>query len=400
MKKDGLSIAAKSLMACEIINSIIDLFLNTFLVAYLLNITNENMGAVAIYYMVDYFITIICMYIIAFFLKKYSISNIYRIGIVFKCLFVVAIVFLKENIQYHLISIALLLGIAETLYWAPCDNIVGYITTNKNRTKYMTNRKIIKSITHILMPILLGTSIELLSFYKVSTYVMILAIVQIFISLLVKVENQNKEKFDLKSFLHSLKENSKINRLKIVYKASILFGVLMNLISTLVTIIIMMTFQTNFQLGALNTIFAICSIVVVFFFKKYSNLRNLKAILTIGSIISVISVISLIINIGKTELIFYYFISSTFIVILEVIYSIERFHNSENGIEEKYYIENQTFINMIMQMGRIVGYGLLLLASYLNHILYFKIVLLLATICIPIYSRYMYQLQKMTNIEN
>ena len=198
----------------------------------------------------------------------------------------------------------------------------------------------------------------------------------------------------MKSFLNSLRQNEKIERLKIVYKASILFGVLMNLISTLVTIIIIMTFKTDFQLGALNTIFAICSIVAIFFFKKYSNPQNLKKILMIGSAISVISVISLIVNIGKVQLVFYNVISSSFIVILEVIFHIERFHNSENGIQERYSIENQTIINMIMQIGRVVGYGLLLIASYLNHILYFKIVLLLATICIPIYSKYMYQLQK------
>ena len=37
VEKNGkLDVSAKSLMTCEIINSIIDLFLNTFLVAYLL----------------------------------------------------------------------------------------------------------------------------------------------------------------------------------------------------------------------------------------------------------------------------------------------------------------------------------------------------------------------------
>ena len=59
---ERLNTSAKSLMICEIINSIIDLFLSTFLVAYLLNITNKNIGSVAIYYIIDYAITGICMY--------------------------------------------------------------------------------------------------------------------------------------------------------------------------------------------------------------------------------------------------------------------------------------------------------------------------------------------------
>ncbi len=115
-ENEKLNTSAKSLMICEIINSIIDLFLNTFLVAYLLNITNENIGSVAIYYVIDYAITGICMYIIGHFLKKYNISNIYKIGIFIKCIFVILVVFLREQIQNFLISIAIILGIAKTIY--------------------------------------------------------------------------------------------------------------------------------------------------------------------------------------------------------------------------------------------------------------------------------------------
>lgn len=394
MEKERLTNSAKSLMTCEIINSIIDLFLSTFLVAYLLNITNENISYVAIYYIIDYFVTAICMYILGFFIKKYNISNIYRIGIFLKCIFVIIIVLLKHNIRNYLIFIAIILGISETTYWGPCDNLVGYVTNNKNRTKYTANKKIIRSIVKVIMPLILGTSIELLSFYEVSTYIMILAIIQVIISFRIKVQNKNSEKFELISFLKSLKNKPKCNRLKIIYKASILYGVLLNIIPTLITIIIIMTFKTNFQLGVLNTIFSICSMISVYLFKNYYNKKNSKKILIIGGLVSIISVISLIVNIGKTELILYNFVSSSFIIILEVIFNIERFNNSENKIEDKYVIENQIFINIIMQIGRIVGYSLLLIASILGNIIYFKFILLLTTICIPIYSIYMYKLQK------
>ena len=393
MEKERLSNSAKSLMACEIINSIIDLFLSTFLVAYLLNITNENISYVAIYYIIDYLVTAICMYMLGFFIKKYNISNIYRIGIFFKCIFVIIIVLLKHNIKNYLIFIAIILGISETTYWGPCDNLVGYVTNNKNRTKYTANKKIIRSIVKVITPIILGTSIELLSFYEVSTYIMILAIIQVIISFRIKVENKNSEKFELLEFLKNLKNKQKCNRLKIIYKASILYGVLLNIIPTLITIIIIMTFKTNFQLGILNTIFSICSMISVYLFKKYYNINNSKTILLLGGVLSIVSVVSLIFSIGKMELIFYNFISSSFIIILEIIFNIERFNNNENKIEDKYIIENQIFINIIMQIGRIVGYSLLLIVAILDNIIYFKFILLLTTICIPIYSFYMYKLQ-------
>ena len=241
------------------------------------------------------------------------------------------------------------------------------------------------------MPIVLGTSIELLSFYRVSTYVMILTFVQVILSFLIKIQNQDYTKFNLKMFIKNINiKNNK--RLKIVYKSSILYGVLLNLIPTLVTIIIIMTYKTNFKLGFLNTIFAICSMVTLFIFQKINSIKFQKNILIVGSIISLISVISLIINLDKTEIVIYNLISASFILILEVLFNIERFNNKENGISNEYCVENQTFINIIMQIGRIVGYGLLFVIGLSNNIVYFKILLLITTIIIPIYSYYMYQL--------
>lgn len=389
--KAKLDTSAKSLMICEIINSIIDLFLSTFLVAYLLNITNENIGSVAIYYIIDYAITCICMYIIGYFLKKYNLANIYRTGILIKCLFVILIVSLREQIQYFLIPIAIVLGIAETIYWGACDNMVGLVTTENNREKYTTNKKIIRSFTKIIMPIVLGTSIELLSFFKVSTYVMVLALVQVILSLFIKIKNQNYKKFNLTTYLKSI--NIKNNKkLKIIYKSSILYGILLNLIPTLVTIIIVMTYKTNFHLGFLNTIFAICSMLTIFIFKKINNKKIQKNILIGGSLISLMSVIILVIKLGKIEVAIYNIISHSFIVILEILFNIERFNNEKNGINSEFYIENQIFINMIMQIGRIIGYGLLFIIGLNNNIIYFKTLLLITTIIIPIYSYYMYQL--------
>lgn len=260
----------KALMTCEIINAVIDLFLGTFLVAYLLNITNDNMGAIAIYYVVDYAITGIFIYVIAGFLKKYNIEKIYRVGILIKCIFVISIVFLREQIQSFLIPIAIILGISETIYWGACDNIVGLATNEKNREKYTANKKIIRSFVKVIMPIILGTSIELLSFYKVSTYIMVLAFIQFILSFFIKIQKRYSGEFDLKAFLKSinLKENK---RLKIVYKSSILYGVLMNVISTIVTIIIVMTYKTNIELGFLSTIFSICSMITLYVFKKIKN---------------------------------------------------------------------------------------------------------------------------------
>ena len=49
-----MDISSISLMVCDLINSAISLFGETFLVAYFLQITNENISQVSIYYIIVY----------------------------------------------------------------------------------------------------------------------------------------------------------------------------------------------------------------------------------------------------------------------------------------------------------------------------------------------------------
>ena len=153
-----------------------------------------------------------------------------------------------------------------------------------------------------------------------------------------------------------------------------------------------MTYKTNFKLGFLNTIFAICSMITLYLFRKIKNNKIQKNILIGGSLISLISVISLVISLGKIEVVIYNIISYSFIIILEILFNIERFNNKKNNVNEEFYIESQIFINMIMQIGRVIGYGLLFIIGLSNNIIYFKTLLLITTLIIPLYSYYMYQL--------
>lgn len=54
--KTKLDRSAKSLMACDLTNNIINLFGETFLVAYFLQISNENIIQVSTFYIILYLI--------------------------------------------------------------------------------------------------------------------------------------------------------------------------------------------------------------------------------------------------------------------------------------------------------------------------------------------------------
>ena len=52
--KNNLDTSSKALMSCDLTNSIVSLFGETFLVAYFLQISNENIVQVSVYYIIIY----------------------------------------------------------------------------------------------------------------------------------------------------------------------------------------------------------------------------------------------------------------------------------------------------------------------------------------------------------
>ena len=64
---------------------------------------------------------------------------------------------------------------------------------------------------------------------------------------------------------------------------------------------------------------------------------------------------------------------------------------------EKWIVEYHTFVEGFMEIGRITGFFLMLIAGLLNEIFYFKLLLLIITVCISIYAIIMYNVEKQIN---
>ena len=104
--------------------------------------------------------------------------------------------------------------------------------------------------------------------------------------------------------------------------------------------------------------------------------------------------LGLILNINQTTLIIYNFTYSITVYILEVMFKIKADDIVKENNIEKWIVEYHTFIEIFMEIGRITGFILMLLVGLLNNIVYFKLLLLIVTISIPIYAIIMYKLEK------
>lgn len=391
MKEEKLTKSAIGIMGSLLINNVLYMFVNTFMVAYFITLTNYDYKQISIYYVLSFIAILLTFLTFGRIIKNKNQVWVFRSGIIAYCLYILILAFLKEKIVTYFAPLGFFYGIVQGLIWVAAHTLVNEHTQN-NTNKFISFKSIISKILKIFFPIVFGVSIELTSFSYVAKIVILLSITQFIFSLFIEDKAKTYDKkYNLKEYINLVKNNDKF---KTVYKLCICDGIVNYLLETLIVILTVMTFKTTISLGVITTITAICSILSVYIF-QYKLKSNWK-ILKICNIMMVSSVLLLLTNISKPTIIIYNVCTAIFLVILSNTGDTKRYEIvSENEIVVKdYIVEHQVVCEVILNMTRIIAYILLFIISLFNNIILFKILLLLVTIVILIYSKLLIKLKK------
>lgn len=391
MKEEKLTKSAIGIMGSLLINNVLYMFVNTFMVAYFITLTNYDYKQISIYYVLSFIAILLTFLTFGRIIKNKNQVWVFRSGIIAYCLYILILAFLKEKIVTYFAPLGFFYGIVQGLIWVAAHTLVNEHTQN-NTNKFISFKSIISKILKIFFPIVFGVSIELTSFSYVAKIVILLSITQFIFSLFIEDKAKTYDKkYNLKEYINLVKNNDKF---KTVYKLCICDGIVNYLLETLIVILTVMTFKTTISLGIITTITAICSILSVYIF-QYKLKSNWK-ILKICNIMMISSVLLLLINISKPTIIIYNVCTAIFLVILSNTGDTKRYEIvSENEIVVKdYIVEHQVVCEAILNITRIIAYILLFVISLFNNIVLFKILLLLVTIVILIYSKLLIKLKK------
>ena len=379
------------LLGCFCINNILYMFLNTFMVAYFIKLTNYNYKQISIYYIANFICIALTFYLLGNIIKKHSKVKIFRTGIVLYCLYILLIALLKEKIVDYHVLLGALYGIVQGILWAPGLSLVNeYVKDDSNN--FVSMKSILTQILKIIMPFILGASIELTSFSFIAIIILFLSVIQFFFSLLIKDDTKSRNSnYNLKEYIKYVK-NKKL--LKTYYKLVACDGIVNYMLATVVTILIVTSFKTTFNLGMLTTIFSACSIISVYIFQRKIK-RNINTT-KICTIMMIISLITLLIDINKYTVIIYNLFNSLFLILLINSAETKRYEiiTKDKKASNNYIVEHQILSEICLNIARILGYIVLLIASVLNKPIIFKIMLIIITIIIVIYSYLLIKIEK------
>ena len=362
-----------------------EIFLGPFLTAYFIKTSAESMIDLSIFNIFSYILLALSSLIVASIVKNKFKIGMFRLGVILNFVYIMSIIVLKEQIIHHLGLISILYGVSNGIYYFPYNLFVINKVDNKNRTTYMVKSKVVSSVIGILCPILLGSIITITNYELTAIIIAIISSIQILLSFLIKKEKDtNLSKFNLIKTWKHLKDNKQIKKMCIV-EFFIGMNVSNGALEILMTILIFNSFKTDMNLGIISSITTVLTIIFVNIYgKRYKN-KNDNKVIIFSSILPVISLLLLLIWRSNITLILYNFCYVIFTAILTLTREIRLFNLADSSIVDR---ENQCEFfsgrECILNLGRITGYTMLLIAGIIGNQIILNIVMVLLTLSILI----------------
>ena len=371
----------------DTIKKIMTIFLGPFLTAYFISTSTNSILNIAIYYIFTYATMALSTLVVAALAEKRNRIKIFRIGIILNFIYILIIILLKEKIINYLPIISILYGISASCYYFPYNLFIINKVKNTERTNYMVKLFITISVVGILFPIIFGSIITITNYILTAVIVLFISLIQIILSFFI-TDNHNGdlEEYNLKKAWLELKKNKQVINC-LAGEFFIGMNICNGALETVMVILILNSFKTNINLGIITSIATLLSILVVKIYGLIYNKRDDKKVIIISSIIPVISLIIFLILKTNTTVIIYKFSYVIFAEILSLVRKIKIFNLSNSKIVNK---SNQCEFNAIrevtLNVGRVTGYTLLLLAGLTQSAVVLNIVTIILTLSLLVMS--------------
>lgn len=371
----------------DAIKKIMTIFLGPFLTAYFISTSTNSILNIAIYYIFTYTTMALSTLVVAALAEKRNRIKIFRIGIILNFIYILIIILLKEKIINYLPIISILYGISASCYYFPYNLFIINKVKNTERTNYMVKLFITISVVGILFPIIFGSIITITNYILTAVIVLFISLIQIILSFFI-TDNHNGdlEEYNLKKAWLELKKNKQVINC-LAGEFFIGMNICNGALETVMVILILNSFKTNINLGIITSIATLLSILVVKIYGLIYNKRDDKKVIIISSIIPVISLIIFLILKTNTTVIIYKFSYVIFAEILSLVRKIKIFNLSNSKIVNK---SNQCEFNAIrevtLNVGRVTGYTLLLLAGLTQSAVVLNIVTIILTLSLLVMS--------------
>ncbi len=343
------------------LNEIVSIFVGTFLISYIYSLSNNYILDIGLFYFSQYASMFVFYTIISKLIDKTDRVTFYRISLFVKGVFILCVVLVGKDLAKIATLAGLLYGFAEACYWSSYNLMKNELVTRHAMEKYSLFQFIDSRAIKIIIPLILGKIIDGESFKVCAIIVLVSVVVQTIISLFIKSKRPENSSFNFKEFIQKTKalptEKSKLVWFSLFVGLCYGFGCV---VSPINTILIMISFGTNFSLGVLSSIFAVFSMILLLVCKKWTKLGRRGVIYLIMACLPLVALILLLVDVNKTTVVIFSLIHTIAVILYEFGFDVMR-----NLLPKKLDMydsiaEYQCAIEGSLQVGRIIIFTIMI----------------------------------------
>lgn len=372
-KSKVFDLSAISIIACDCLQAVICIFVDLFLVAQILKdpggSVNENIIKIGVFYVVYYLVLTSSYAISGYALRKINKSFFVSIGAVVLTVVVFLVYILGDKVTSFVPLIAVIYGIGFGFFSSGFKNLTAETISSKHQVKFFAVKRILFQITYIIFPVSLGLIIDKINFSFMALIMLVICALLIMFSFFIKPKKTYKLSFNLKAYAKYLKENKEQTKpLKLVYLSNFFRGASYDSFTTLITILVMKTFDSNTSLGMFQSIFTACSLLTMFFYLKYYRKKRATKFIIPTVLLVTCTIIGIMCATNQTTIICFYAVYAILNVILMSISDSRRAGVVRVLSLHSHILESNAFDEFCIGAGRITSSIFIVLAGVFDSL--------------------------------
>ena len=357
----------KILFSLRILKSILNNFVDVFLVLYFLTVSNSNILPLGIYKLVS----VVAIWLVIFLVRNHCKSKgrikFMRIGIVLYFIYFLSIILLKEKVVDYIYFIGLLYGLEEGFYYSVYNMIESDGVENKDRAKYIGTYTLTKNIISIIFPLIFAGIIQKSGFINATIFALFIVILEIILSNIFKDNNIPKsDKTNFKEFRQITKNHEEFRR---IIETKICAGLTYSegALSYVITIYIIKVFSESVSLGIFTSIFSIISALIGLLFVKVIKPKYYNSLMISTSTITIILLCIMLLNCNFITIVLYNLFQTISKGLTDLINekNVSNFSNIKS-IKKEFKVEYFLSIETSLFIGRVVSNVLFIFMAFTN----------------------------------
>lgn len=372
--------SARNLQICHTLFYGTTFFNTTFLDAYIYSFATDIFNyvmRVGIFYLALYGTFLLTYWLFSLITDKTDRIWLYRISILFRFGFILFIVFYGKSLANTLILAGVLNGLCDSMYYASFNVLKQEMVSRKNMKEFATLSAILKQLTSVVTPMLLGTLIQVSSFLQTSIYIAVIIAIMIVLSFFIKAKKPLNSDFSLKQYFKKLGQDEEVKKkMKFIYLIALTDG-FMTVVGTLLNVCIMLQFGSSFSLGAITSIIGLCSIIQLFLFNKFTKPNKRNWLFYLMIIVPFIVSLIFVIWPSMTTIVIYYVGIASSKIMFNTLFDIYRNQNLKEAGLFSEIAEHQTVVESMFCIARTISFSILILVGLAKSSLVFEITFIL-----------------------